>query len=71
MPENSCTADCTENPAKIERNLVKSDKSVACISGRKGNVTALRVGVYAEKERMGALGLEPRTYALKGRCSTS
>ena len=28
-------------------------------------------GEKQEKKRMGALGLEPRTYALKGRCSTN
>lgn len=65
------TSNLTGNPVKIQRNSVQSEKVESEVVTGSANVTPLAIRGSGDKRNMGALGLEPRTYALKGRCSTS
>jgi len=57
---------CTSTP----RGALPGGGSQTSMGGRKALKNVVLAANKATNERMGALGLEPRTHGLKGRCST-
>ena len=70
VPEN-LTADLTKNLATESHNTSKSGKGENCISMVSENVKPCKANGLTKKSKMRVLGLEPKTYGLKGRCSTN
>ena len=68
-PEN-LTANLTENPVKTQRNSIKFGKGEIGKEKSLQNVKSCKNNSLSNQKQMRALGLEPRTYGLKGRCST-
>ena len=69
VPENFST-NFSGNPIKTHKDTVKSIKGGNCVNEESENVTTLKCNELQDLSEMGVLGFEPRTYALKVRCST-
>ena len=70
VPENSI-ANSDGNPINITQNTVKSIKAENQSDKEFESVTTFKDNELQGLAKIGVLGFEPRTYALKVRCSTS
>ncbi len=59
------TANLTENPVKIHKNIAKSSKGVICEDTELKDVSPCKTKGLPNKTVMRVLGLEPKTYGLK------
>jgi hypothetical protein len=60
-PEN-----LAENSVKIQKNKVKSSKGEICKEKSSSNVKSCKNKSLSNQKQMRVLGLEPKTYGLKG-----
>ena len=70
VPEK-LTGNLTENPLKITQNTAKYSKGEIGKAKDVRTVTPCKQKDLPVKNTMRVLGLEPKTYGLKGRCSTN
>jgi hypothetical protein len=69
--QENLTVNLTETTLKIKQNTVKYTKVENYYKNELENVTPYNNKDLQDLNEMGVLGFEPKTYALKVRCSTN